>query len=450
MEKYRIFIVEDDMVYGEMMRYFLSLNPDYEVFRYTTAKDCLSNLNKKPDLITLDYSLPDAKGKAVLEKIKKHDINIPVIIISGQNDIATAIELLKLGASDYFIKDDNTKELLMNAVKRIREHQSLRQEVAQLKEELDHRNDPNKMIKGNSREIQKIFGLIEKSSRANINVSITGESGTGKELVAQAIHNFSDRKKGAFVAVNMAAIPRELIESELFGYEKGAFTGAIGRKIGKFEEANGGTLFLDEIAELELGLQSKLLRVLQEREVVRVGGNEKVKLDVRIITASHKNLPEEVKRGNFREDLFYRLSGLPIAIPPLRERGNDILLLAKYFLDGFCKSNKMAPMSLSNDAREKLISYNYPGNVRELKGVVELAAVMCNGNEIDTDDITFHSVSVGNQLMMEEKTLHQYNIDIIQSFLNKYDSNILRVADKLDIGKSTIYRMIKNEELSVK
>jgi transcriptional regulator with PAS, ATPase and Fis domain len=248
----------------------------------------------------------------------------------------------------------------------------------------------------------------------------------------------------------MAAIPRELIESELFGYEKGAFTGAIGRKIGKFEEANGGTLFLDEIAELELGLQSKLLRVLQEREVVRVGGNEKVKLDVRIITASHKNLPEEVKRGNFREDLFYRLSGVPIAIPPLRERGNDILLLAKYFLDGFCKSNKMAPMSLSNDAREKLISYNYPGNVRELKGVMELAAVMCNGNEIDTDDITFHSVSVGNQLMMEEKTLHQYNIDIIQSFLNKYDSNILRVADKLDIGKSTIYRMIKNEELSVK
>jgi two-component system, NtrC family, response regulator AtoC len=450
MDRYRIFIVEDDMVYGEMMRYFLSLNPDYEVFRYTTAKDCLANLGNRPHLITLDYSLPDAKGGEVLEKIRKFDANIPVIIISGQKDITTAIELLKNGASDYLIKDDNTKDLLLNAVRRIRENHTLRKEVEQLKEELSTRNDPGKLIKGNSRELQKIFGLIEKSGKANINVSITGESGTGKELVAQAIHHFSDRKKKPFVAVNMAAIPRELIESELFGYEKGAFTGAVARKLGRFEEANGGTLFLDEIAELDLSVQSKLLRVLQEREVVRLGGSERIKLDVRIITATHKNLAEEVKRGNFREDLYYRLSGMPIALPPLRDRGNDVLLLAKYFLDSFCKANNLPQMTISTAAKDRLLSYSYPGNVRELKGVMELAAVMCSGKELEPDDITFHAATTGNQLMMGEKTLHQYNIDIIQTFLNKYDHNILKVADKLDIGKSTIYRMVKKKELTVK
>jgi DNA-binding NtrC family response regulator len=297
--------------------------------------------------------------------------------------------------------------------------------------------------------LKKIFALMEKATKTNINVSITGETGTGKELVAKAIHYNSDRKKKTFVAVNMAAIPRELVESELFGHEKGAFTGALTRKIGKFEEANGGTIFLDEIAELDLSLQSKILRVLQEREVVRVGGNEKVKLDIRLVVATHKNLLEEVKQGRFREDLYYRIIGLPIDLPPLRERGSDILILAKHFIDEFTKENKMKPLSLSQGARDKLMQYAFPGNVRELKAIVELAAVLSNGEEILAEDFNLNNNSSDLSLLNEEKTLRQYTIDIIRHYLNRYDQDVLLVADKLDIGKSTIYKMIQQKEITI-
>lgn len=449
MESFRIFIVEDDPWYGEILEYHLSLNPDYEIHRFTTAKDCLANLSLRPQLLTLDYSLPDGDGLTVLKKLKQAMPDLPVIMISAQDDVATAVELLKHGASDYFIKDDHTKDLLWNAVVRIREHQGLKQEVEQLREELGQKYDHSKTIKGNSPAITKIFALIDKAARTNINVSVTGETGTGKELVAKAIHFASDRKKKPFIAVNMAAIPRELIESELFGHEKGAFTGALARKAGKFEEANKGTLFLDEIAELDLSLQSKLLRVLQEREVIRVGGNEQVALDVRIIIATHKNLAVEVKRGAFREDLYYRIIGLPVELPPLRERGNDVVLLAKFFLDEFCNGNKMPAISISAPAKEKLMRYAYPGNVRELKAIMDLAAVMCDGTEVLEDDIRFTSVSGQELLLTEEKTLREYTADIIKSYLRKYDNNVVRVADKLDIGKSTIYKMIQNKEITI-
>lgn len=290
---------------------------------------------------------------------------------------------------------------------------------------------------------------MDKATKTCINVSITGETGTGKELVAKAIHYNSDRKKKNFVAVNMAAIPKELIESELFGHEKGAFTGAAGRKAGKFEDASGGTIFLDEIAELDLSLQSKLLRVLQEREVVRVGGNETIKLDVRLIIATHKNLADEVEKGNFREDLYYRIIGLPIELPPLRERGNDILILAKYFADEFARENKLSAINLSQDARDKLMRYNYPGNIRELKSIIDLAAVMCEGNEIKADDISYASAKGTQAFMAEEKTLRDYTCDIIKYYLKKYNNDVIAAAGRLDIGKSTIYKMIQQKEIAV-
>ncbi|MBA3828179.1 MAG: sigma-54-dependent Fis family transcriptional regulator [Taibaiella sp.] len=447
MEKFRIFIVEDDPWYGEILQYHLALNPDYDISLFTTAGQCLAQLHRKPDLITIDYTLPDGNGLQLLKKIKETNASIPVIVISAQENITTAVEILKSGASDYFIKDDNTKDLLWNAVIRIREHQSLVDEVEHLREELGHKYDFSKLIKGNSVPLQKVFSLIEKAVRTNINVSITGETGTGKEVVAKAVHYNSDRKNKPLVAVNMAAIPRELIESELFGYEKGAFTGALNRKAGKFEEANKGTIFLDEIAELDMSVQSKLLRVLQEREIYRVGGNERVALDVRIIVATHKNLFEEVRKGNFREDLYYRIIGLPIDLPPLRERGGDILLLARFFLDEFCKANKMPVIALHNDAKDKLMKYAYPGNVRELKALIDLAAVMCDEKEIMADDITFNTVSGNEVYMTQEKTLKEFTNDIIRYFLNKYDNDVLRVADILDIGKSTIYKKIQDKEI---
>lgn len=449
MESYKIFIVEDDPWYGEILEYHLSLNPDYVITRFTTGKECLANMHKQPDLVTIDFSLPDFTGDILFQKIKQLNDQLPVIVISGQEEISIAVRLLKMGVTDYLIKDENTKDILWNSVIKIRETGKLRKEVANLREELGQKFSFDKSIKGQSPALQKIFALMEKATKTNINVSISGETGTGKEVVAKAIHYNGERRRKPFVAVNMAAIPRELIESELFGHEKGAFTGAVARKAGKFEEANGGTIFLDEIAELDLSLQSKILRVLQEREIIRVGGNEKVKLEVRLIIATHKSLPEEVSKGNFREDLYYRIIGLPIELPPLRERGNDVLILARHFADEFSKENKMGVISFSQDAKERLVRYNYPGNVRELKAMIDLAVVMSNGQEIIADDISYTSTKSEESFINEEKTLRQYTCDIIKYFLKKYDDDVMAVADKLDIGKSTIYKMIQQKEIVI-
>ena len=449
MESYKIFIVEDDPWYGEILEYHLSLNPDYEITRFTTGKDCLANMHKQPNLITIDFSLPDFTGDVLFQKIRDINEDVPVFVISGQEEITVAVKMLKMGVSDYLIKDDNTKDILWNAVIKIRETFNLKKEVAELREELGQKFSFEKSIKGHSRALNKIFTLMEKATQTNINVSISGETGTGKEVVAKEIHYNGDRKRKPFVAINMAAIPKELVESELFGHEKGAFTGAVARKIGKFEEANGGTIFLDEIGELDLGLQSKILRVLQEREIVRVGGNEKVKLDVRLIIATHKNLADEVVKGFFREDLYYRLIGLPIDLPPLRERGNDILILARHFADEFLSDNKLPDISFANSAKEKLMNYYYPGNVRELKAMVDLAIVMSNGKEIFAEDITYTSARTEDNFIFEEKTLREYTRDIIKYFLKKYDEDVIVVAEKLNIGKSTIYKMIQQKEISL-
>ncbi|MEY2918468.1 MAG: hypothetical protein RIS73_2182 [Bacteroidota bacterium] len=440
-------MVEDDSWYGEILEYHLSLNPDYKITRFESAKDCLSKMHLQPDLVTIDFSLPDMKGDKLFQKIREINTQVPVIFISSQEDIAVAVSLLKMGVSDYLVKDDSTKDLLWNSIIRIRENQTLKKEVEQLREELGKKFSFDKTIIGQSNSLKRVFTMMEKAIKTNINVSITGETGTGKEVVAKAIHYNSERKKKNFVAVNMAAIPKELIESELFGHEKGAFTGAIARKAGKFEEANGGTIFLDEIAEMDLSLQSKLLRVLQEREVIRVGGNENVKLDVRLIVATHKNLAEEVKKGNFREDLYYRIIGLPIELPPLRERGNDVLILAKYFADEFSKDNKLGNLIILQDAKDKLLKYNFPGNVRELKAIIDLAAVICDNNEIKANDISYTSAIKEEHFIAEKKTLREYNCDIIKYYLNKNNSDVVATAKILDIGKSTIYKMIQDGEV---
>jgi len=449
MEAYPIFIVEDDPWYGEVLSYHLSLNPEFRITRLSSGKECLAKLHLNPAIVTIDYRLPDMDGLELFQKIRSSQPDLPVIVVSGQDDVGVAVEFLRAGAADYFVKDDHTCDRLWNAVVRIRENQQLRQEVDQLREELGHKYEFDKVIKGASPALHKVFALMEKAARTNINVSITGETGTGKELVAKAIHFNSERARKPFVAVNMPAIPSELVESELFGHEKGAFTGALGRKTGKFEEANKGTLFLDEVAELSLGLQSKLLRALQEREIVRIGGNEVVKLDVRVITATHLNLAEAVKKQQFREDLYYRLIGLPVQLPPLRERGNDVLLLAKFFLEEFCKANKLTVPTLSATAKEKLLKYHYPGNVRELKAVMDLAAVMCSNNEIVPEDISFSAMVAEEAMLTQEKTLKEYISYIVQCFLRKYDNNVVQVAEKLDIGRSTIYKMIQQNEVRI-
>ena len=444
----KVYILDDDIWYGSMLHHYLSLNPDYDVRRFDSTRQFFYELHDKPDVVTLDYSLPDSNGGDVLKKIKEIHPDVQVIIISGQEDISTAISLLKNGAFDYIVKDDDTKDRLWNSLLHLKEIQGLRKEVEQLKEQVSQKHDFSKFIIGNSDSIQKVFSLIEKASKTNITVSITGETGSGKEVVAKAIHYNSEKSKKPFVAVNVAAIPRELIESELFGHEKGAFTGAATRRIGKFEEAHNGTLFLDEIGELDINLQAKLLRVLQEREVTRVGGNEVTPVNCRIIVATHRNLLDEVKNRSFREDLYYRLIGLPITVPPLRDRGNDIVILAKHFVDMFCKENNMPKKNISADAQKKILNYAFPGNVRELKSVMELASVMADDEIIEPEHISLNTNTSINDLLSHEKTLKEYEIQILQHFLDKYNKDVLFVAKKLDIGKSTIYRMIQAGELN--
>ncbi|WP_433629541.1 sigma-54-dependent transcriptional regulator [Chryseobacterium cucumeris] len=444
----KIFIVDDDIFFGEMLKYHLQLNPDYEVLLFNNAKDCLSNLYLNPDIICIDFGLPDIQGDELFIQIKNIYPDLPIIVISGQENIEVAINFLKLGANDYIVKNDHTKELLWNSIMRLKENISLKQEVEDLKDELEKKYTFEKTIIGQSHPIKSIFSKINKALTSNINVSITGETGTGKEVVAKAIHYNSSRKNKPFIAVNMAAIPKELVESEFFGHEKGAFTGATERASGKFEQANGGTIFLDEIAELDLNIQSKLLRALQEREITRVGGKQKIELNVRIITATHKNLAQEVKKGNFREDLYYRIIGLPIELPPLRERDQDVLILAKHFIDLFAKENKSKPLSLSSDARKKLLDYHFPGNVRELKSVVDLACVMCDHHEITAEDINFYNLEKDSESFLnEQKTLKQYTTDIILHFLKKNNNDVIKTAKLLDIGKSTIYNLINNLEI---
>jgi len=442
-DQVRIFVVEDDPAYSKFLKYVLSLNPDFEPHFFSTGKDCIDNLHKKPSVITLDYSLPDMEGEKVLKSIREFDPEISVIIISAQEKIGTAVELLKAGAFDYISKDEDAKDRILNSIKNARNKNELIREIDRLKHEITVKYDFEKSIIGTSPAIKKVFELIEKAVKTQITVSITGETGTGKELIAKAIHYNSKRKNKSLVAVNVAAIPKDLIESELFGHEKGAFTGAASRRIGKFEEAEGGTIFLDEIGEMDLNLQSKLLRVLQEKELSRIGGNQVIKLDVRVIVATHRNLQEEVRAGRFREDLFYRLLGLPINLPPMRDRGQDILLLSKYFIDQFSKDNGLKKITITPAAQDKLMQYSFPGNVRELKSVIELAAVMSSDNQIAADDISFTSPIRDDALLLKEMTLEEYTYRIIRTYLDKYDNNVLDVAKRLDIGKSSIYRYLK-------
>jgi len=293
-EPISIFIVEDDAVYSKVLAHFLSLNPDFRLRKFDSAKDFLKAVHEKPDIVTLDYTLPDSTGDKILSQIKEISPDTKVIVISGQGDIKIAVDLFRKGAHDYIVKDEDTQQRLWMAITNIRENITLKKELETLQEEVQKKYYFQKAIIGNSDCMKGVFKMIEKAAGTNITVSISGETGTGKDLVAKAIHFNSERKNFPFVPVNVAAIPRDLLESELFGHEKGSFTGAIARRIGKFEEANKGTLFLDEISEMDLAMQAKVLRVLQEQELSRVGSNELIKINVRIIVATNRILLEQV------------------------------------------------------------------------------------------------------------------------------------------------------------
>jgi two-component system response regulator AtoC len=447
MKPLNILIAEDDEWYAEFLEYHIRLICEKcHIIKVFSGKKLLENLTIKPDIITLDYNLPDNSGKELLKKIKAESPNTQVIIISGQNDVSVAVELLKEGVFDYIVKDVDTKERIWNTIRNIQSQQDMKREIEILREEVHQKYKFDDSIIGQSFSIKSLYPLLEKASKSTINVSITGETGTGKELVAKAIHFNSPVKQGSFVAVNLGAIPKELAESELFGHEKGSFTGAINQRIGKFEEAENGTLFLDEIGDLDLSTQVKLLRVLQEREITKVGGNKTVKVNCRIICATHKDLQKEVEEGRFRQDLYYRIIGLPIELPPLRKREGDTLLLAKYFLEKIAKEQRLSLKKLSEGAKDKLLGHPFLGNVRELKSVIELAAILADEDFIQPGDLNLQATEGKRFLSESSMTIHEITMYLIHQKLEKTGNNFQLVADELGLGKSTIYRLLKEEK----
>ncbi len=450
--KWRIFAVEDDEVYLKFVKYLLKLNPDHTVHTFTTGQACLDKLHLKPDIIILDLSLPDACGQEVFEKIKASNIAASVVILSAQQDIASAVDLLKKGAFDYLTKDNETRDRLLHTLQHIKNQQSLKEEIQILETKLAKDEQSfGELIIGSSHPIRKTIELVKKAAQSDITVSITGETGTGKEVVAKSIHYNSVRREGPFKAVNMAAIPSDLLESELFGYRKGAFTGAITDRKGMFELSNNGTLFLDEIAEMPMNMQTKILRALQEREITPVGAEKSIPVNCRIISATHKDLHKEAQNGKFRQDLFFRLMGLPIVLPPLRDRGKDIITLAEHFLSEVAQNQPNNRKFLSPGAKEKLLQYYFPGNVRELKAIIELATVLSDTAIIEAKHLKLNPIDVGTSDFFENGlSLEQYKQKIIKHYLHVHANNVSRVAAELGIGKSTVYNLLSAEKETVK
>lgn len=381
----KLFIIEDDPIVAGLMKRAAEQLPNIEVSHYSNAQHCIDALHLLPDIIAIDYHLPDINGLDLMRKVKNCNSETDVIVVSGQEQVDVVVQAYKSGADDYIIKKGNFVIDFVNTVKNLDKAVSLRKEVEKLRAQVIDRNRYSNII-GNSPATLQVLRMIQKVENNSITVLVTGESGTGKELVGRALHYNSHRKNKSYVTVNMGAIPADLIESELFGHEKGAFTDA-GKRIGRFEEADGGTIFLDEIGEMKLDLQTRLLRVLEEKEVTRVGSNKPIKLDVRVIAATNKDLSEEVKAGRFRQDLYYRLQGFLIQLPPLRKRGDDAILLAKHFLSSFCTNNRVPAKTFTKEALKMLVEHSWPGNIRELKAVVERAALLSDNDLIQAEDI---------------------------------------------------------------
>jgi two-component system response regulator AtoC len=453
---YHIWLIGPDSHYITRLCHRLTLNPDYLVRRFTTIALALAHraaATAAPNALILDSDGHEGLPQRLLRKLRERLPTARFFVLANDANPKEEEDLLSQGISQYIVKDLQSPERLWQALAAARQSTTAAAAPAAA---ASPEASPG-MLLGQHASMQQVRELITKAARTNITVSVSGETGTGKELVAQAIHAQSARAGQPFVAINMAAIPRELLESELFGHEKGAFTGAATRRIGRFEEANGGTLFLDEIADLELVLQAKLLRVLQERAVTRVGGTQPVPFDVRLVVATHRNLATEVAAGRFREDLYYRLLGLPIELPPLRQRGQDILLLAESFACTFSKLNKLPVRPFSAEARQRLLGYGFPGNVRELKAVVELAAVLADGEQIEAQDIPFRTapaprpadaapVPPGSTKLVFP-SLREQTLAIMQDSLLLMNGDVVAAANRLRVGRSTLYRLIQSGHL---
>lgn len=453
-----IFIVDDEPSIRKLLTHWVQNQWKYNVVAFENGLDMLKELSQNPSLVLLDIMLPDSNGVELISKIKSHDPNLPIIMLSAQGSIEVALESIRQGAFDYFPKPIDSNRL-EPAIKNAISNYELHKRVEELEDNLQQEYSFDNIISNDPR-MHTVFKLVTKILNNDITILITGESGTGKELVANAIHFNGKRKEKPFIIVNCASIPRELLESELFGHEKGSFTGAHQRKLGKFEVADGGTIFLDEIGEMEMSLQAKILRVIQQKEFERVGGNETLKVDVRILSATNRDLKEMVENKEFREDLYYRLSSFPILVPSLRNRRGDIVVLVNHFVKKFNKKIGTNIKGVTKKALKRIYDYDWPGNIRELENTIERCIILTDTNEIDLDvlpesivtqDIT-HQIDKHGVIFTEHSPIipfEKLKEEAIKHALERTEGNIVEAAKKLNIGRATMYRLMEKYNLDV-
>ncbi|HSN03642.1 MAG TPA: sigma-54 dependent transcriptional regulator [Nitrospira sp.] len=448
--KKRVLLIDDEPRVRASLK--VVLEPNYEILQAADAQEGLDTFRKEgPDLVLLDVILPGTDGLAVLQTLRSESRMTPVIMLTGTKSVKTAVDAMKLGAADYLSKPFDVEELRI-VLDRTINSQELEREVKQLRAQVVQRYAFHNLI-GKSPGMQEIYAKIEQVADSRTTVLITGESGTGKELVAKALHYNSGRRDRPFIALNCAALPETLIESELFGHEKGSFTDATARRVGQFELANTGTLFLDEIGDLSAMTQAKLLRVLQEREFTRIGGVQPIKVDVRIVAATNKNLDEMVRKGQFREDLYYRINVISLYLPPLRERGEDIPLLAKHFLAKRVEEEKRQPIEFGKEAVELLTRYPWPGNVREMENIVEQAFIWSQNSpqimpehlptilKSDSRSSSLRDDTLAGRMSLE-KAVMEFEREIILDALKRTNYVQTHAANLLGISRRMLkYRM---------
>jgi prepilin-type N-terminal cleavage/methylation domain-containing protein len=464
---YKILLVDDDITQSRVVEQIIRDKTHYHTKLVENGQDAINILTSKDandiDIVLLDLSMPGIDGVGVLNAVRPVRPNLPIIVRTGYDDIDMAVEAMKAGATDFIKKFDSPERLKKSIDTALRTH-ALNDEISVIRKTINGGTSFEDII-GESPAIKEMINLGKRVSTSDIPVLLEGESGSGKESMARAIHYASKRSDKPFVAVNCGAIPQNLVESILFGHEKGAFTGAIYKTYGKFREADGGTIFLDEVGELPLDIQVKLLRVLQDGEIDPVGSTKPIKVDVRIISATNKNLNDSVKNASFREDLYYRLNVFPVYVPPLRDRNGDVSLLIKHFINSCAKSESKNISGISPEAEELLCKYRWPGNIRELKNTIFRATVLCDTNALSLSDFPqivsavkndigigfgngMSKLSQANGLIMQKdsndfRKLCDIEKDIIASALKYYNGRMSEVARKLGIGRSTLYRKLE-------
>jgi putative PEP-CTERM system response regulator len=444
-----ILVIEDK----DSMQKMLTATLESEGYEVESASDGSTGVekarDKRYDIVLTDLKLPKVDGLGVLSEVKEIDPDTSVIMMTAYGTIENAVQAMKMGAFDFLTKPFDTDHLSV-IIKRALETRRLMAENTLLREELGHNLGFNEII-GVSEKIKEVSELVQKVAKSDTTVLFLGESGTGKELFARAIHHLSNRSEAPYVTINCAAIPRELLENELFGSERGAFTGSVARKMGKFEIANGGSIFLDEVGDLDIALQAKLLRVLQEKTFERLGGNKVISVDVRVIAASNTNLKESIVKKQFREDLYYRLSVFPITIPPLRERREDIPHLANYFVEKYCKEMNKKSKKFSQDALNLLDKYSWPGNVRELENTIERSIILCGGKTITPEHLAIRIPSVAEIRLREGAGLKEVGAyaqaeaekGLIKRVLSQTHGNKRKAAEILKVDYTTLFEKLK-------